>query len=215
MPPLLTWFTGRDIVAEVVAANLFIAPGALRLLPVTANGQDAFAVYQRAADGCYRAHAIIVLELSPAGIGRMTAFQRPSLFARFGLPPRVHRGRTGLPAAEAGRDRGGATEPGAGAARIGGRLRPGQRRAGHCPALVRAYAVRFGWDVRTLLAHLGDSIAVLHQSLAGPAAPDPDSQPGCGADPVAVLQQQAARLLAGCAGGAARPSTGSPSVAGR
>jgi RNA polymerase sigma-70 factor, ECF subfamily len=87
MPPLLTWFTGRDIVAEVVAANLFIAPGALRLLPVTANGQDAFAVYQRAADCCYRAHAIIVLELSAAGIGRMTAFQRPSLFARFGLPP--------------------------------------------------------------------------------------------------------------------------------
>ncbi len=86
MPPLLTWFTGRDIVAAVVAANLFIAPGALRLLPVTANGQDAFAVYQRAADGRCYAHAIIVLELAAAGVERMTAFQRPSLFARFGLP---------------------------------------------------------------------------------------------------------------------------------
>jgi uncharacterized protein (TIGR03086 family) len=68
-----------------------------------------------------------------------------------------------------------------------------------------------GWDVRTLLAHLGDSIAVLHQSLAGPgpavadqavagpARPDPDPQPGRGADPVAVLQREAARLLADCA----------------
>ncbi len=66
-----------------------------------------------------------------------------------------------------------------------------------------------GWDVRTLLVHLGDSIAVLRRSLAGPgpavadhavagqAAPDPS--PGSGADPVVVLQRQAARLLAGCA----------------
>jgi RNA polymerase sigma-70 factor (ECF subfamily) len=89
MPPLLTWFTGRDVVSRVVAANLLTGPGGLRLLPVTANGQDAFAVYRRAADGRYRAHAIIVLELTPAGIGRMTAFQRPSLFARFGLPPEL------------------------------------------------------------------------------------------------------------------------------
>jgi uncharacterized protein (TIGR03086 family) len=63
-----------------------------------------------------------------------------------------------------------------------------------------------GWDVRTLLAHLGDSIAVLQRTLAGPAAPDPDpdSQPASGADPVAVLQRRAARLLAG--GAAAGPA---------
>jgi RNA polymerase sigma-70 factor, ECF subfamily len=86
MPPVLTWFTGRDVVASVIAVNLLAGPGGLRLLPVTANEQDAFAVYQRGTDGHYRAHAIIVLALAPAGIARMTAFQRPGLFARFGLP---------------------------------------------------------------------------------------------------------------------------------
>jgi uncharacterized protein (TIGR03086 family) len=72
------------------------------------------------------------------------------------------------------------------------------------PALLPGPTPCAGWDVRTLLAHLGDSISVLDQSLAGPAAPHPDSQPGCGADPVAVLQRHAARLLAGC--GAAGPA---------
>jgi uncharacterized protein (TIGR03086 family) len=58
-----------------------------------------------------------------------------------------------------------------------------------------------GWDVRALLTHLGDSIAVLHQSLAGPdpAVPHPDTRAGRGADPVATLQRHAARLLADCA----------------
>jgi uncharacterized protein (TIGR03086 family) len=58
-----------------------------------------------------------------------------------------------------------------------------------------------GWDVRMLLAHLSDSIAALHQALAGPspAALHPDPRRGWGADPVAVLQRQAARLLEGCA----------------
>lgn len=66
------------------------------------------------------------------------------------------------------------------------------------------------WDVRTLLAHLSDSIAVLHQSLAGPG---PAAQPGRGADPVAVLQRHAARLLAGCA--AAGPAEHRVPVGGR
>src|SRR5580693_7575593 len=37
MPPLLTWFTGRQAVARLVALRLLIEPGWLRLVPVTAN----------------------------------------------------------------------------------------------------------------------------------------------------------------------------------
>jgi RNA polymerase sigma-70 factor, ECF subfamily len=86
MPPVLTWFTGREAVASFTAAQLFTAPGALRVVQVTANGQPAFAVYRREPDGVYRAHAMQVLTVTPAGIARIVAFTDPGLFGSFGLP---------------------------------------------------------------------------------------------------------------------------------
>lgn len=58
-----------------------------------------------------------------------------------------------------------------------------------------------GWDLGTLLDHLEDSADVLRQAIstAGKAPP----HPGRGADPVARLRGQTARLLAACA--VARP----------
>src|SRR5450755_1757310 len=44
MPPLLTWFTGRQTVARFIAAHFLTEPGGLRLVPVIANGERAFAV---------------------------------------------------------------------------------------------------------------------------------------------------------------------------
>jgi RNA polymerase sigma-70 factor, ECF subfamily len=86
MPPLLTWFTGRQTVARVAAAHLLIGPGRLRLVPVMANGQAAFAVYQREPGGAFHAHAVLVPTVTTTGIARMVAFQNPSLVASFGLP---------------------------------------------------------------------------------------------------------------------------------
>jgi RNA polymerase sigma-70 factor (ECF subfamily) len=86
MPPLLTWFLGRDIVVRFVAGNLLAEPGGLRLVAVSANGQPALAVYRRDPDGTYHAHAIIVLTITGTGIARMVAFQDPDLFGPFGLP---------------------------------------------------------------------------------------------------------------------------------
>src|SRR5580658_3572468 len=51
MPPTVTWFTGRSAVTGFVASHLLIEPGGLRLVPVMANGQPAFAVYQREPGG--------------------------------------------------------------------------------------------------------------------------------------------------------------------
>jgi uncharacterized protein (TIGR03086 family) len=57
------------------------------------------------------------------------------------------------------------------------------------------------WDLETLLDHLSDSIAVLHEAIAtagispGPA----QGYAGPGRDPVARLRGQAARLLGACA----------------
>ena len=87
MPPLLTWFTGRQTVAGFIAEHFLTEPGGLRLVPVLANGQRAFAIYQRGPGGAYHAHAMLVPTVTPAGIARIIAFQDPDLFGLFGLPP--------------------------------------------------------------------------------------------------------------------------------
>jgi RNA polymerase sigma-70 factor, ECF subfamily len=86
MPPFLTWFAGRDVVVGFVGSHLFTAPGDLRLVPVTANGQPAFAVYGRGQGGTYQAHALQVLTLTASGIARIVAFSDSSRFSSFGLP---------------------------------------------------------------------------------------------------------------------------------
>ncbi len=86
MPPVLTWFVGRRAVVRFVAGNLLTVPGGLRLVPVMANGQPAFAVYQRGPGGAYHAHAVLAAAVTTTGIARIIAFQDPGLFASFGLP---------------------------------------------------------------------------------------------------------------------------------
>jgi RNA polymerase sigma-70 factor, ECF subfamily len=87
MPPVLTWFAGRQAVAGFFAAQPFVGPGRLRLVPVTANGQPSFASYVRDPDGTGQAHAITVPTLTTQGIARIVTFRDPGLFKLFGLPP--------------------------------------------------------------------------------------------------------------------------------
>ena len=86
MPPALTWFSGRQAVVRFVASNFLTGPGRERLVPVVANGQPAFAVYEREPGGAYRAHAVQVLTVTAKGITRIVAFGDPALFTSFGLP---------------------------------------------------------------------------------------------------------------------------------
>jgi RNA polymerase sigma-70 factor (ECF subfamily) len=87
MPPVLTWFTGRDAVTRFIATHFLTEPGGLRLVPVVANAEPAFAVYGRQPGGAYQAHAILVPTATPAGIARIIAFQDLGLFKVFGLSP--------------------------------------------------------------------------------------------------------------------------------
>jgi len=87
MPPLLSWFAGRQAVARAAELHLLTEPGRLRLVAVMANGQPAFAVYQRERDGTYGAHAVLVPTVTTTGIARIVSFLSPGLFASFGLPP--------------------------------------------------------------------------------------------------------------------------------
>jgi RNA polymerase sigma-70 factor, ECF subfamily len=98
MPPLLTWFTGRQTVAGFIAAHFLTEPGGLRLVPVLANGERAFAAYRRAPDRTYHAHALLVPTVTATGIARIIAFQDTGLFGSFGLPREFHAGSEAAPA---------------------------------------------------------------------------------------------------------------------
>jgi len=85
MPPWLQWYAGRRAIRSFFAASWKTCSG-LRLVPTAANGQPAFAVYERSADGRWAAHSIHVLTLEHAAISSMTLFLEPRLFEAFGLP---------------------------------------------------------------------------------------------------------------------------------
>src|SRR5215472_2363836 len=87
MPPVLTWFAGRQAVTRFFALRALDVPGRFRLVPVMANGQPALAVYQREIDGAHHADAITVPTVTTQGIARIVTFRDPSLFRLFGLPP--------------------------------------------------------------------------------------------------------------------------------
>jgi RNA polymerase sigma-70 factor (ECF subfamily) len=87
MPPVATWFAGRESVARFLASNVFRVPGQFRLVATAANGQPAFATYQCDRDGVYRAHALQVLTVTSGGVARIVIFLDPGLFGSFRLPP--------------------------------------------------------------------------------------------------------------------------------
>ena len=62
------------------------------MVPVPANGERAFAVYGRAPDSTYHAHAILVPTVTATGIARIVAFQDTGLFGSFGLPEEYRAG---------------------------------------------------------------------------------------------------------------------------
>ncbi len=86
MPPYTLWLRGRQAIDAWMRG-----PGApcngSRLVPVAASGSPAFAQYRPAPEGGHRAWALNVLELSGAGIAKVTSFlDTETLFPLFGLP---------------------------------------------------------------------------------------------------------------------------------
>lgn len=85
---LRTWFAGRENVGRFLATRV-TTPGAMRPVATSANGQPAFGVYL-SDEGEHRAHAIVVLTVTAAGIARISMFHNPDLFEQFGLTPTLH-----------------------------------------------------------------------------------------------------------------------------
>jgi RNA polymerase sigma-70 factor (ECF subfamily) len=89
MPPLPTWFAGRELCGRFLQSQILTEPGRFQLIPTAANGQPTLAAYIRSPDGAYRAHAIQVFTIAASRVTRVTSFNEPDLFATFGLPPAV------------------------------------------------------------------------------------------------------------------------------
>jgi RNA polymerase sigma-70 factor (ECF subfamily) len=86
MPPWLQWFVGREAIGTFFAAA-WKTCGGLRLIPTSANGQPAFAIYEfSGADKRWNAHSIHVLALENDAISAVTLFLEPRLFRDFALP---------------------------------------------------------------------------------------------------------------------------------
>ena len=87
MPPMATWYRGREAVAWFLRGWPLAHGRPWRLIPVDASGQLAFGHYiQDGATGRFDAHGLNVLALRGDEISEITAFLTPAVFARFGLP---------------------------------------------------------------------------------------------------------------------------------
>jgi RNA polymerase sigma-70 factor (ECF subfamily) len=95
MPPLSTWFQGREAIRAFVAGVLLAgadARGRYRMEITWANGSPGVAVYERdPASGAYQPRGLQVLELAEDGgqLAAVTSFLDPSLPERFGFPARM------------------------------------------------------------------------------------------------------------------------------
>jgi RNA polymerase sigma-70 factor (ECF subfamily) len=87
MPPLPTWFAGRDAVGRFLREQVLTEPDMFRLTAVGVNGRPGLAAYLRERDGLHHAHAIQAVTFTGPGIARIVSFNDSGLFPAFGLPP--------------------------------------------------------------------------------------------------------------------------------
>jgi len=85
MPPIPTWFAGREAVGRFFAERVFAAPWRLVEIAGGANGQLAFACYQGPA---YGLGALNVVTVGDGTIAALTGFLDPAVHRRFSLPDR-------------------------------------------------------------------------------------------------------------------------------
>lgn len=88
MPPFDAWFQGPKAIADLSRYKcLAEAPGDMRFIPTTANGQLAAAMYfLNKETGRHERFQLHVIELAPGGISHVVAFMDEALFTTFGLP---------------------------------------------------------------------------------------------------------------------------------
>jgi RNA polymerase sigma-70 factor, ECF subfamily len=87
MPPYTGWYQGAENIGTLIDTQ---CPGGrhdMRMVPTRANGQPAFGLYMRCADGSFAPFHLQVLSIGPDGIQHVGAFFGAEVFETFGLPP--------------------------------------------------------------------------------------------------------------------------------
>ena len=86
MPPFTGWYQGPEHIGQLIGTHCPAGPGEIRLFPIEANGQPAFAMYILGDDGGWHAFQLQVLTLIGGRISHSTVFFDLRLFTTFGLP---------------------------------------------------------------------------------------------------------------------------------
>lgn len=90
MPPLPTWYGGREGIDAFLRRWPLAGPNRWRLIPARANGQLAFGAYTWSEEtGSFTPHGVNVLTLRGTQIEEITAFLTPEAFRHFGLPDQI------------------------------------------------------------------------------------------------------------------------------
>jgi RNA polymerase sigma-70 factor (ECF subfamily) len=90
MPPIPTWFRGREAVTAFLARGPLAGGQSWRIVPSRANGQLAFGHYLLDEEGgAHVAHHVVVLTLEGSRVGEMTAFMLPDVLPYFRLPAQI------------------------------------------------------------------------------------------------------------------------------
>ena len=90
MPPLPSWYSGRDQIAAFLRLYPLSETHRWRMLPTSANGQPALAGYLWDGDAdAFVPNCLSVLTLRDNEIAEVTAFLTPEAFLRFDLPASV------------------------------------------------------------------------------------------------------------------------------
>jgi RNA polymerase sigma-70 factor (ECF subfamily) len=90
MPPIPTWYNGREAVATFLRRWPLAGNQPWRLAPTRANGQLAFGHYHWRRDkGAFLPHGVNVLTLRGERIQEITVFLTDDVFRRFGLPDEI------------------------------------------------------------------------------------------------------------------------------
>src|SRR5438552_6065154 len=90
MPPLPSWYSGREAIAGFLRGWPLSDEKRWRLVPTRANAQPAFGGYLWDEETeTFRAHSVEVLTLRGTRIEEVTAFLTVDAFSQFGLPDRI------------------------------------------------------------------------------------------------------------------------------
>ena len=86
MPPFREWYQGPEAISRLIGTK---CPGDVHdmvLVPTSANGQPAFGLYMRGAEGAFEPFHLQVLTMAEGRVNHVGAFFDTSLFGLCGLP---------------------------------------------------------------------------------------------------------------------------------